>query len=187
MSRRLQRPANRRRSSHPSESSRRFASPADALYASVERKSGALCEHLTAVKVNARPEPHGRDLSRKRRVGQGVPTPGNPTIHRRYFGNGREGGPPHAGRHIPRPTAHRQLLIYMCCAVCALLLGGSRHHTPAGGIRHFRDAGASHPDAFGAFKLLGPASLYRHSPSARFCRPAASDLASDPYVWLRAG
>ena len=119
--------------------------------------------------------------------GQGVPTPGNPTIHRRYFGNGREGGPPHAARQITLPTALRDLLIYMCCDVCALLLGGFRHHTPAGGIRHFRDASVSHPDAFGACKLLGPASLYHHSPSARFRRPAASDLASDPYVWLPAG
>ncbi len=56
----------------------------------------------------------------------------------------------------------------MCCDVCALLLGGFRHHTPAGGIRHFRDAGASHPEAFGACKLLGPASLYHHGSSARF-------------------
>ncbi len=98
-----------------------------------------------------------------------------------------EGGPPHAARQIPRPTARRQLRIYMCCAVCALLLGGSRHHKPAGGIRRFRDARVSHSDAFGACKLLGSAPLYHHSPSARFRRPAASDLASDPYVRLPAG
>ena len=73
--------------------------------------------------------------------------------------DGRE-GPPHSARQIPLPTALRELLTYMCCDVCALLLGGFRHHTPAGGIRHFRDAGASHPGAFGACKLLGPASLF---------------------------
>ena len=31
------------------------------------------------------------------------------------------------------------------------------------------------------------AYVYHHSPSARFRRPAASDLASDRYVWLPAG
>ena len=31
------------------------------------------------------------------------------------------------------------------------------------------------------------AYVYHHSPSARFRRPAASDLPSDPYVWLPAG
>jgi hypothetical protein len=36
------------------------------------------------------------------------------------------GRAPHAARQITLPTAHRQLLIYMCCDVCALLLGGSR-------------------------------------------------------------
>ncbi len=107
--------------------------------------------------------------------------------HPKDFGVSDGEGAPGTARQLPLPTTLRDLLRYMCCDVCALLLGGSRHHTPAGGIRRFRDAGVSHPDEFGACKLLGPASLYHHGPFARFRRPAASGLASDSYVWLPAG
>jgi hypothetical protein len=68
----------------------------------------------------------------------------------------------------------------MCCDVCAFVLGDTRQHTPAGGIRHFRDAGASHPDIFGPCKLLKPASLYHYSPSARFRRPVPPILPRIP-------
>jgi hypothetical protein len=49
----------------------------------------------------------------------GVPTKSNnpPSLLWKWTG----GRAPHAARQLPRPTAHRDLRINMCCDVCALL------------------------------------------------------------------
>jgi hypothetical protein len=96
---------------HSSLSGRLFRRHPAGVPSARDRKASSVCRRFQGMAFGAGSN-QGEHLPKKE-------TRPGPDI--RHFGNGREGGPPHAARHITLPTTHRDLRVNMCCDVCALL------------------------------------------------------------------